>query len=65
MISLPVQVTLESEPVLVYPVLQVHLTALVVESCEQRALTSHPPFFTRQLSIDIDIEIDIDVVRFT
>ena len=44
--SEPVQVALEAEPELVYPVLQVHTTALLDESCEQLAFTSQPPFFT-------------------
>ena len=48
---LPVQVTFDAEPVLVYPVLHVHTTALVLFSCEQIAFASHPPFFTWQLSV--------------
>ena len=55
--SLPVQVTLVAEPVLVYPVLQVQITAYVLASCEQMAFTSQPPFFTRQASVD-DIDED-------
>ena len=47
---LPVQVTFGATPVLVYPVLQLHTIALLVESCEQIELESHPPFFTWQLS---------------
>ena len=47
---LPVQATFEPVPVLVYPVLQVHFTAFVVESCEQAAFGSQPPLFTVQLS---------------
>lgn len=47
----PVHVTLVAEPVLVYPGLQVQTTALLVESCEQRALQSHSPLSTRQLSV--------------
>ena len=48
---IPVQVTFDAEPVLVYPVLQVQTIALLDPSCEQRALTSQAPLFTRQLSI--------------
>ena len=47
----PVQTTLEAPPVLVYPVLQAHETALVEASWEQLALRSHPPLFTWQASV--------------
>ena len=46
----PVQVTLGAVPVLVYPVLQVQTTSLLLESCEQMALVSHPPLLTKQVS---------------
>ena len=46
----PVQTTLETLPVLVYPVLQAHKTALLKVSWEQLALGSHPPLFTWQAS---------------
>ena len=39
-------------PVFVYPTLQMHLTAFVVEECEQTAFPSQPPLFTSQLSIE-------------
>ena len=42
----PVQVTFESEPILEYPILQVHLDANVIASCEQTALALHSPLFT-------------------
>ena len=44
------QVTLGAEPVLVYPVLQVHSTAFVAVSCEHNELESQPPLLTRQVS---------------
>ena len=46
----PVQLTWDTEPVFVYPILQVHNTAFVAASWEQTALKSHPPFVTWQLS---------------
>ena len=49
---LPVQMTLETEPVFVYPVLQVHLAAFVFASCEHMALASQPPLFTWQVSTE-------------
>ena len=45
-IFLPVQTVLVPVPVNTYPVLQVHLTVLSDDSCEQSALASHPPLFT-------------------
>ena len=51
--TLPVQITLEDEPVFVYPVLQVHCGAFVTASCEQIAFESHPPLFTLQLSANV------------
>ena len=44
------QVTLESDPTLVKPVLQVQMTSNVTASWEQTALVSHPPLLTKQLS---------------
>ena len=48
--NIPVQVTFESEPVFVYPILQVQTTPKLLLSCEQTALVSQSPFFTSQLS---------------
>ena len=47
----PSHFTEPSIPMLVNPVLQAHLTALLVESCEHCAFGSQPPLFTLQLSI--------------
>ena len=47
------QTTLEVLPVFEYPVLQMHTTAFVVESCEQVALGSQPPLLTRHVSTNI------------
>lgn len=48
--NLPVQTTMELDPVFVYPVLQVHWAALLVSLWEQIALASQPPLLTRQVS---------------
>ena len=50
------QTTLESLPVLVYPVLQVQTTALDEVSCEQMAFTSQPPLFTEHVSVKMQME---------
>lgn len=48
--NVPVQTTLGSGAVLVYPILQVQTTALVTFSWLHSALLSHPPFLTRHES---------------
>ena len=53
-LNTPVQVTLESEPTLVKPVLQVQTTSNVPAAWEQTAFRSHPPLLTRQLSADAE-----------
>ena len=42
--------TADPDPMLVKPVLHVHMTAFVVALCEQVALGSHLPLLTKQLS---------------
>lgn len=48
------QVTLDPDPVLLYPVLQVHLIAPVVLSREQIALILQPPLSIKHISITIN-----------
>lgn len=48
--QLPVQFTLVSEPVFVYPILQMHLIEPVVSSREQIELILQPPLSMRHVS---------------
>lgn len=48
--KLPLQITVEPEPVFVKPVLHLHTMAFVYGSREHAALESQPPLFTWQLS---------------
>lgn len=50
---LPLQTTVEFEPALVKPMLQVHIIAFVFASWEQTESRGHPPLFTLQPSREI------------
>lgn len=50
-VIIPVHSTLDTVPVLLYPVLHVHWTALVVGSCEHTASLWHPPLLTWHASV--------------
>ena len=51
--ALPLQTTIELEPVLVNPSWQVHIIAFDLVSCEQSEFRGHPPLLTLQPSEEI------------